>query len=134
MGLPWLERAREAGEIYTSSPTISQPYIPAPEQLAHTQCHSPILRVSLAKALTQLAVSLDQVHLGEDVDVGQFHVQHGGERGAENRDELARVRAVVRIHQMHRSQLDSEGTKGQREVRPSDESICLLLGQSEKRL
>lgn len=51
--------------------------------------------------------------------MGQFHVQHGGERGAENRDELARVCAVVRIHQMHGSELDSKGTKGQQKVRPT---------------
>jgi len=66
--------------------------------------------------------------------VGQFHVQHGGERGAENGDELARVCAVVRIHQMHRSQLESKGTKGQRKVRAGDESTCSLWGQSEQQL
>lgn len=64
--------------------------------------------------LTQLPVVLDQVHLGEDVDVGQLHVQHGGQRGAEHRDELPGVCAVVGVHQVHGSQLGSEGTKGHR--------------------
>lgn len=53
--------------------------------------------------------------------MGQFHVQHGGERSAEHGDELAGVCAVVRIHQMYCSQLGSKGTK-----------VKTLLGDSQK--
>lgn len=35
-------------------------------------------------ALTQLPIVLNKVHLGEEVDMGQFHMQHGGQGGAEN--------------------------------------------------
>lgn len=64
---------------------------------------------SLGKAVvferTQFAVLLNQIHLGEEVDVRKLHVQHGGQGGAEHRDELGRIGAVVRVHQMHRRQL-----------------------------
>lgn len=32
-----------------------------------------------AGALTQLPIVLDKVHLGEEVDMGQLHMQHGGQ-------------------------------------------------------
>lgn len=35
------------------------------------------------RSLTQLPVVLDKVHLGEEVDVGQLHVQHGGQGGTQ---------------------------------------------------
>lgn len=31
--------------------------------------------------LTQLPIMLNKVHLGEEVDVWQLHMQHGGQRG-----------------------------------------------------
>lgn len=37
--------------------------------------------------------------------MGKLHVQHGGQRGAEHGDELGRVSAVVRVHQVHGRQL-----------------------------
>lgn len=60
---------------------------------------------SEANSLTQFAILLNQVHLGEDVDVGKLHMQHGGQGGTEHRDELGWVSAVMRVHKVHRCQL-----------------------------
>lgn len=58
-----------------------------------------------AGALTQLPIMLDKVHLGEEVDMGQLHMQHGGQGRAQHGDELAWICAVVRIHKMDSRQL-----------------------------
>lgn len=50
--------------------------------------------------LTELAILLNQVHLGEDVYMGKLHVQHGRQRRAQHRDELGWVCTVVRIHKV----------------------------------
>lgn len=63
------------------------------------------LSVCPATALTQFAILLNQIHLGQDVDMGKLHVQHGGQGGTQHRDELGRVSAVMRVHKMHRCQL-----------------------------
>lgn len=56
-------------------------------------------------ALTQLPVVFNKVHLGEEVDMGQFHMQHCGQGGAQYRDELGWVCTVVRIHKVDSCQL-----------------------------
>lgn len=48
-----------------------------------------------AQGLTQLAILLNQVHLGKHVDVGKLHMQHGRQGRAEHRDKLGRVCAVM---------------------------------------
>lgn len=63
-----------------------------------------------AGGLTQLPVVLNEVHLGEEVDVRQLHVQHGGQGGTQYRNELGWVCAVVRIHEVHSGQLEGEET------------------------
>lgn len=62
--------------------------------------------------LTQFAILLNQIHLGEDIDMGKLHVQHCGQGGAEHGDELGRVGAVMRVHEMHRRQLEEAQTCG----------------------
>lgn len=57
---------------------------------------------------TQFAILLNQIHLGEDVDMRKLHMKHGGQGGAEHRDELGRISTVMRVHQMHRRQLKEE--------------------------
>lgn len=59
-------------------------------------------------ALTQLPIVLNEVHLGEEVDMGQLHMQHGGQGRTQYGDELGRVCAVMRIHQVNGSQLEKE--------------------------
>lgn len=59
--------------------------------------------------LTQFAILLNQVHLGEDVDMRKLHMKHGGQGGAEHRDELGRVSTVMRVHEMHCCQLQEAG-------------------------
>lgn len=39
----------------------------------------------------------------------QLHVEHGGQRGAEHRDELGRVGTVMRVHKVHGCQLREVG-------------------------
>lgn len=39
----------------------------------------------------------------------KLHVKHGGQRGAEHRDELGRVGTVMRVHKVHRCQLREVG-------------------------
>lgn len=36
-----------------------------------------------AGSLTQLPIVFNKVHLGEEVDMGQFHMQHGGQGGTQ---------------------------------------------------
>ena len=50
-------------------------------------------------------------NLAEDVDMGERDLQHGGERGQADRDELASVGAVVRVHQVDTSQADVTTTQ-----------------------
>ena len=45
-------------------------------------------------------------NLAEYVDMGERDLKHGGERGQADRDELASVGAVVRVHQVDTSQAD----------------------------
>lgn len=63
----------------------------------------------MVSKLTQFAILLNQIHLGEDIDMRKLHMKHGGQRGAEHRDELGRISTVVRIHEMHRRQLKEPG-------------------------
>lgn len=63
-------------------------------------------------ALTQLPIVLNEVHLGEEVDMGQLHMQHGGQRGTQYGNELGRVCAVMRIYQVDSSQLEGEEETG----------------------
>ena len=65
-------------------------------------------------SLTQLPIVFNEVHLGEEVDVGQLHMQHGGQGSTQYRNELGRVCALVRIHQVNSSQLGREEGKGVR--------------------
>lgn len=39
----------------------------------------------------------------------KLHVKHGGQRGAEHRDELGRVGTVMRVHKVHGCQLREVG-------------------------
>lgn len=39
----------------------------------------------------------------------KLHVKHGGQRGAEHRDELGRVGTVMRVHKVHCCQLREVG-------------------------
>lgn len=59
--------------------------------------------------LTQFSILLNQIHLGEDIDMRKLHVKHGGQGGAKHRDELSRVSTVMRVHKMHRCQLKGAG-------------------------
>lgn len=45
--------------------------------------HCPILGLPRTEALTQLPIVLNEVHFGEEVDMGQLHVQHGGQGGTQ---------------------------------------------------
>ncbi|CAN8029217.1 unnamed protein product [Ixodes persulcatus] len=63
------------------------------------------------QAKVEPAAALHQVHLRQHVDLRKLHcgaegllkpltLQHGAERGEQHRDELGRVTAVVRVHQV----------------------------------
>ncbi|CAN8011508.1 unnamed protein product, partial [Ixodes pacificus] len=63
------------------------------------------------QAKVEPAAALHQVHLRQHVDLRKLHcgaeglltpltLQHGAERGEQHRDELGRVAAVVRVHQV----------------------------------
>ena len=54
---------------------------------------------------TKLAVFLDEVDLGEDVDVRQLEMEHGREGEQHGRDVGRRHAAVVRIDQVQPAQL-----------------------------
>ena len=55
--------------------------------------------------VTEITVLCDQVHLRQHVDVGKFKVQHHPERSHEYRDVLRGIRNVVRVAEVHGSQL-----------------------------
>lgn len=57
--------------------------------------------------LTQLAILLNEIHLREHIDMRHLHLKHGGQRGTEHRYELGWIGTVMRVHQMHRGQLES---------------------------
>lgn len=52
--------------------------------------------------------------------MGKLHVQHGGQRGAQHGDELGWVSAVMRIHEVHGSQLK----EGRKDEQKTDKSLC----------
>merc|ERR1719189_377591 len=58
------------------------------------------------QAELEISILLHKVHLAEYVDMGERDLKHGGERGQADRDELASVGAVVRVHQVDTSQAD----------------------------
>lgn len=56
--------------------------------------------------ITEVAVLREQIDFGQHVDVRQLEVQHRPQRQEQHRDVLCCIGHVVRVTQVHRSQLD----------------------------
>ncbi len=52
--------------------------------------------------LTKLAIRLEQVDLGQHVQVRQLQLKHRAKTEQRRADKLARLAAVVSVHQVHR--------------------------------
>lgn len=83
----------------------------------------------MVSKLTQFAILLNQIHLGEDIDMRKLHMKHGGQRGAEHRDELGRVSTVMRVHKMHCRQLKEAGNMLEKLVKTEmkkEKCVCII--------
>lgn len=87
----------------------------------------------MVSKFTQFAILLNQIHLGEDIDMRKLHMKHGGQGGAKHRDELGRVSAVMRVHQMHRRQLKEAGNMLEKLVKTEmKKCACIVYASRPK--